>query len=50
MQRRTVFKTSISAAMALIIANQAVAQEMDETSQATFDTVIAFMGPWVLAT
>ena len=44
MQRRTVLKTSLSAGLALILANQAGAQDMDTTSQATFDTVMAFMG------
>jgi ketosteroid isomerase-like protein len=44
MQRRTVLKTSIGAALALILANHAGAQEMDDTSQATLDIVMAFMG------
>lgn len=44
MHRRTALKTSIGAALALILANQAGAQEMDPTSQASFDTVMAFMG------
>jgi len=44
MNRRTILKTSIGAALALILANQVGAQEMDETSQASFDTVMAFMG------
>jgi ketosteroid isomerase-like protein len=36
-------KTSIGAALALILAQQVGAQDMDETSQASFDTVMAFM-------
>ena len=44
MQRRTVLKTSIGAALALGLANHAGAQDMDDTSQATLDTVMAFMG------
>lgn len=44
MNRRTLMKTSIGAALALILAQQVGAQEMDETSQASFDTVMAFMG------
>ena len=43
MNRRTLMKTSISTALALILATQVGAQEMDETSQASFDTVMAFM-------
>lgn len=42
--RRTAIKTSLSAAIALILANKVGAETMDETSQATFDTVMAFMG------
>ena len=44
MERRTILKTSLAAALALPVAGQAVAQTMDPTSQATFDTVMAFMG------
>lgn len=45
MQRRTLIKTSLGAALALILARHAAgAQEMDDTSQASFDTVMAFMG------
>ncbi len=44
MQRRTVLKTSIGAALALTLSQHAAASEMDETSQATFDTVMGFMG------
>lgn len=43
MNRRQLMKTSIGAALALILAQQVGAQEMDETSQASFDTVMAFM-------
>lgn len=43
MNRRTLMKTSIGAALALILSTQVGAQEMDETSQASFDTVMAFM-------
>lgn len=44
MQRRTILKTSIGAAIALTLVNHANAQELDDTSQATLDTVMAFMG------
>ncbi len=44
MERRTVLKTSLGAALALPFAGQAVAETMDPTSQATFDTVMTFMG------
>lgn len=44
MDRRTLMKTSIGTALALILATQAGAQEMDAASQASFDTVMAFMG------
>ena len=43
MNRRRLMKTSIGAALALILAQQVGAQDMDETSQASFDTVMAFM-------
>jgi len=43
MQRRTVLKTSVGATLALILANQAGAKDMDKASQASFDTVMAFM-------
>jgi uncharacterized protein len=43
MERRTFIKTSIGAALASILATQVGAQTMDETSQATFDTVMGFM-------
>lgn len=44
MHRRAVLKTSLGAAVALILAQKVGAQEMDKTSQETFDTVMAFMG------
>lgn len=44
MDRRTALKTTLGAALALTLANNVGAQTMDETSQATFDTVMAFMG------
>lgn len=44
MQRRTLLKTTIGAAIALTLASHAGAQQMDDTSQATLDTVMAFMG------
>ncbi|MGR3513197.1 MAG: nuclear transport factor 2 family protein [Paracoccaceae bacterium] len=44
MQRRTLLKTSLGTALAIILGTHAGAQTMDETSQASFDTVMAFMG------
>ena len=44
MQRRTLLKTSAGAAVALMLAQHAGAQDMDATSKATLDTVMAFMG------
>jgi ketosteroid isomerase-like protein len=44
MQRRTVLKASVAAAIAMTLANRASAQELDDTSQATLDTVMALMG------
>ena len=44
MIRRTLFRASAAAALALTLAHSAIAQEMDATSQASFDTVMAFMG------
>lgn len=43
MNRRALMKTSIGTALALILATQLGAQDMDEKSQASFDTVMAFM-------
>lgn len=44
MNRRTVLKTTLASALATILAQHAGAQTMDETSQASFDTVMAYMG------
>ena len=44
MKRRSAIKTSIAAAIAATLANKLGAQEMDAESQASFDTVMAFMG------
>ena len=44
MNRRRVIKTSLGASLALIVGKQAMASEMDPASQATFDTVMGFMG------
>lgn len=43
MERRTFMKTSIGTALASILATQVGAQNMDPQSQASFDTVMAFM-------
>jgi len=44
MHRRTLLKTSLGASLALILGTQVGAQDMDEKTQASFDTVMAFMG------
>ncbi|WP_420860588.1 nuclear transport factor 2 family protein [Algirhabdus cladophorae] len=44
MDRRIFMTTTLAGALALTLSQQAGAQEMDETTQATFDTVMAFMG------
>ena len=44
MNRRTILKTTLGAALALILAQKAGAQNMDKETQASFDTVMAFMG------
>ena len=44
MNRRTVLTTTLGAALASILTTKLGAQTMDETSQASFDTVMAFMG------
>lgn len=44
MNRKTLFNVILSAALALSMAKQAASQEMDAVSQASFDTVMAFMG------
>ena len=43
MHRRTLIKTGLATALATILATHVGAQTMDETSQASFDTVMAFM-------
>ncbi|MHA3979283.1 nuclear transport factor 2 family protein [Halovulum sp. GXIMD14794] len=44
MDRRTLLTTSIGATLVAILGTQAGAQEMDSETQASFDTVMAFMG------
>jgi ketosteroid isomerase-like protein len=44
MNRRNLFTATAGATLALVTANAVSAQIMDETSQSSFDTVIAFMG------
>ncbi|MEM6276421.1 MAG: nuclear transport factor 2 family protein [Pseudomonadota bacterium] len=44
MNRRTLMKTTLASALATVLAQHAGAQTMDATSQASFDTVMAFMG------
>lgn len=44
MHRRTLLKTSLGASFALILGTQVSAQDMDETTQASFNIVMAFMG------
>lgn len=44
MDRRTILKTTLGAALALVLAQKAGAQTMDDATQASFDTVMAFMG------
>ncbi|MEL6531793.1 MAG: nuclear transport factor 2 family protein [Pseudomonadota bacterium] len=44
MQRRTLLTTTLASALAAVLARRTGAQTMDETSQASFDTVMAFMG------
>lgn len=44
MHRRTLIKTGFATALATVLATHLGAQTMDETSQASFDTVMAFMG------
>ncbi|MEM9247117.1 MAG: nuclear transport factor 2 family protein [Pseudomonadota bacterium] len=43
MHRRTVLKTGLASALATLLAQHAGAQTMDAPSQASFDTVMAFM-------
>ena len=44
MHRRTLLKTTVASALVALLATHAGAQDMDATSQASFDTVVAFMG------
>lgn len=44
MKRRNIFKTLLGSALALSLSVNAQAADMDATSQATFDTVMTFMG------
>lgn len=44
MNRRALLKTSLGTTLAIILAKQAGAQEMDDATQASFVTVMAFMG------
>lgn len=44
MNRRSLMKVSLGTALAAMIANTTVAKDMDKESQATFDTVMEFMG------
>jgi ketosteroid isomerase-like protein len=44
MQRRTLLTTSLGATLALILGTQAGAREMDEKTQASFDTVMTYVG------
>ena len=44
MKRRTLLGTAVAAPVGLALATSLSAQEMDSASQASFDTVMAFMG------
>lgn len=44
MQRRTLLSVTLASTLALVLGQHARAQDMDDTSQASFDTVMAFMG------
>ena len=44
MHRRTVLKRMITAGLSTVLASHATGQEMDSASQASFDTVMDFMG------
>lgn len=44
MNRRSLIQTTLGASLAIILGTQAKAQNMDEQTQASFDTVMAFMG------
>ena len=43
MNRRTLLTTSLGASLAIVFAQHAGAQDMDDQTQASFDTVMAFM-------
>lgn len=44
MNRRSVLKTSLGASLAIILGQHAGAQEMDDQTKVSFETVMAFMG------
>lgn len=44
MNRRTLMTTSLGASLAIILGTRAEAQDMNDQTQASFDTVMAFMG------
>jgi len=44
MHRRVFLKTTLASSLATILSSRAGAQTMDDTSQASFDTVMAFIG------
>lgn len=44
MNRRAIMKATLGTALAVMVAKKASASDMDKESQATFDTVMAFMG------
>ena len=44
MHRRTVLKRTITAGLSTVLASHATGQEMDSASQASFNTVMDFMG------
>ena len=44
MDRRTILKTTVASALLAMFGTHAGAQDMDAKSQASFDTVMAFMG------
>lgn len=44
MNRRTLLSTSLGATLAIILGQHAGAQELDDQTQASFDTIMAFMG------
>ncbi len=44
MDRRTLLQTTLGTVLAMILGKTAGAETMDDTTQASFDTVMAFMG------